>query len=500
MTHVTGVPGYVPAVPWLKHQIEELRQHWSDPCRAWFWEMGTGKTAAALGLLGILVANDDVDGMVVICPKPVRRVWVNAIKEHVPQQFRDKLEIQVWRSGRKLNAWGQLRHRVLIVNVEALSTGTGAYTAVRELLEQKRCLLVVDESTSIKSRSSTRAKVVAGYKDKKRHYPGLAPLAKYRRILTGSPVTKSPLDLFMQFKSLDWEILGHRSFWTFQAEFAVTEPLYLASRTIQQVVGYRNLSALAERIRPYTSRVLKKDCLDLPPKIYRSRDVELTDEQRRIYEDLREVAVAELSDGRYISSPAVISQILRCHQVICGWVGTEDGAVVPVKSNRLSVLLEVLDETQDKVIIWCSYQANVVEITDAINDRADRAVRAGEPDPGRAVSYYGATSDQDRDAAVDGFADPDGPRYFVATPHTAGMGLDRLQTSCSTVVYYSNTYDLMLREQSEDRSHRMGQSRSVTYVDLVSPGTLDETILRALREKIDLAAAVMRDGPREWII
>jgi SNF2 family DNA or RNA helicase len=264
----------------------------------------------------------------------------------------------------------------------------------------------------------------------------------------------------------------------------------MGQRTFRQVVGYQNLEELTDNVNEFSYRVLKKECLDLPDKVYQRREVELTPEQKKVYKQLKDYAIAELASHELVSVTSVLTQILRLHQVVCGFVKHDQGEEVEIKSNRLDELLDVLSEVQGKVIIWANYQYDIKRILKTLQETVG---------PESVATYYGATPDGERQSIIKEFQDPDSPlTYLISNVQTGGYGITL--TEASTVIYYSNNYDLEKRLQSEDRAHRIGQVNKVTYVDLVAKGTVDEKIVKALRNKLDLAQEVLGDEKwKDWI-
>jgi SNF2 family DNA or RNA helicase len=258
-------------------------------------------------------------------------------------------------------------------------------------------------------------------------------------------------------------------------------------RSIQVVKKFRNLDELSESIKPYSYRVLKEDCLDLPPKIFTKRHIQLTKEQRTIYTQMKKNALAFLN-GKVTSTVTVLTQLMRLHQITCGHFTADDDSVQEIKNNRLSELMDVLSETEGKAIIWAHYQHDIEKIIKSISD---------EYGPGSVVSYYGLTPQDERQDNIRNFQQNDDCRFIVGTPQTGGYGITL--TQANTVIYYSNGYDLEKRLQSEDRAHRIGQKKSVTYVDLIAEDTVDEKIVKALRDKINIASEVMGEELRDWI-
>jgi SNF2 family DNA or RNA helicase len=468
------------------HQLASLNASWDKEEFALLMDMGTGKSKVTIDTISMLWDAGKIDGALVIAPKGVYRNWSDLeLPTHLPDHIRSNARIGYWTPSPNKKEKEQIEWlfypnddlNIFCMNVEALSTEKGVRFAERFLLGHKT-IMVIDESTCVKNPGARRTKSCLS----------LGKKAKYRRILTGSPVTKSPLDLYSQCSFLDWHLLGFSSYFSFRNRYAVLKQQNFGGRTIHQVVGYRNLEELAEKIKPFSFRVTKDECLDLPEKIFVKRTVEMTDEQKKLYADMKRNAIASLSSG-LITTTAVIVQLLRLHQIVCGFIKTDEGEELDLPSNRLSSLMEILDETSGKVIIWANYRRNIAMIEQAI---------AKEYGKESVVTYYGDTTGEDRELAKTKFQDPDSPvKYFVANAQTGGYGITL--TQANTVIYYSNNYDLEKRLQSEDRAHRIGQKHNVTYIDMVTPDTVDEKILAALRDKNDIARMLTGDAWRSWI-
>jgi SNF2 family DNA or RNA helicase len=471
------------------HQAQVLESTWDRENHALFMEMGTGKTAVALHTFRRLLEAGSVNDMLVVAPKGVVGNWVDReIPTHLG--LGDRCAVHLWHSGAGKNERTARRFfmdppgsltgpRILVVNVEALSSVAEARELCAAFLRQRRALMVVDESTSVKSPSARRTKVVLALSD----------AAAFRRILTGSPVTRAPLDLYTQMRFLDWRILGHSNFYSFRARYAVLRDQAIGGRTVKLVVGYQRLAELADKIRPHATRILKEECLDLPPKVYTRRALVLSDEQKRVYKGMRETAQAELVGGNWASATAAITQLMRLQQVAAGFITDETGGLHSLPHNRIAALLETVAETEGRVVVWSHWRHCLREIEEAL---------AREYGRGAVRVIHGGIDQSEREQAITDFQNPESPlRFLVANPAVAGWGVTL--TAASTVVYYTNSYDLEHRLQSEDRCHRIGQTRSVTYVDLVAEATVDERVIAALRAKIDIAAQIVRDGPSGWI-
>ena len=261
----------------------------------------------------------------------------------------------------------------------------------------------------------------------------------------------------------------------------------MGSHSFQHIVKYQRLDELQEKVKNFSTRVLKSECLDLPEKLYTKRTVAMTPEQLKAYVEMKKSALTFLEDNKMMTAATVLTQLIRLHQITCGHVKTDDGEVQPIKNNRIQELLNVLEETDGKVIIWAVYRHDIQAIERKLGEIYGKESVA---------TYYGDTKDNLRQSIVDRFMDSnDDLRFFVGNPKTGGYGLTL--TSSHTVVYYSNDYSLEVRLQSEDRAHRIGQTSKVTYVDLMAEHTIDEKIVKALNAKIDLASQVMGEDPKK---
>jgi SNF2 family DNA or RNA helicase len=263
--------------------------------------------------------------------------------------------------------------------------------------------------------------------------------------------------------------------------------MHVRGRSIQVVHAFQNLAELSDKVKGFSYRVLKEDCLDLPPKNFIKRHVTLTPDQKKVYQQMKKEAIATLN-GKVTSTMTVLTQLMRLHQITCGHFTADDGSTQSVESNRLNELMSVLEETEGKAIIWANYQLSVSEIIQRI------IKEYGEDSY---VHYYGLTSQEDRQDFIRKFQNDPKCRFLVGTPQTGGYGITL--TQANTVIYYSNGYDLEKRLQSEDRAHRIGQKKTVTYVDLICEDTVDEKIVKALRGKINIASEVLGEELKAWI-
>ena len=464
-------------------------------------EMGTGKTKVIIDEFGIREDARDCRNLLVIAPAGVYRNWSGIeIPKHLAPELLERTIVFVWETGggvgfKNRAEWFlkvQDKPRILVMNVEAFSVVQSAIELASTFIGQRRTMVVIDESTKIKTPEAKRTRAIID----------LSRKSYARRICSGLVAPRSPLDVFSQFNFLDQRILGFRSYFAFKSRYAITknigpprivEPGKKGKKVRDRIitVGYRNEEELKDKIAPYSFRVLKDECLDLPPKIYMEpRNVELTDQQRRVLKELKTTAQARLETGEFMSVKLKLEMLIRMHQVLCGKFVDEDGKEHEIPSLRLNALSEVLDEHSGKAIIWSGFRHSIKEIVNALEK---------EYGPQSVVSFYGDTSASDRVEASSRFQNDSTCRWIVANPQTGGMG--NTWTAASLVIYFSNTWSLEDRLQSEDRAHRDGLKHPVAYVDLMcSEVPFESKLISSLRKKLDLASIISGDGYREWVI
>jgi SNF2 family DNA or RNA helicase len=465
------------------HQLTALEKSWNKETYAYFMEMGTGKTKVLIDNIAMLYDKGKIDGALIIAPKGVVKTWYEQeLPTHLPNHIENVTVL--WQSNitkgqqEKLESLFEIETalHILVMNVEALSTEKGVKFASK-FINSHKAMMAIDESTTIKTPTARRTKNIIG----------IGKHAKYRRIMTGSPITKNPLDLYTQCEFLDPYLLDFASYYAFRNRYAEMKTMHLRGRSIQVVHAFQNLGELSDKVKGFSYRVLKEDCLDLPPKVFIKRHVALTPDQKKVYKQMKDNALAMLN-GKVTTTMTVLTQLMRLHQITCGHFTADDGSTQAVESNRLNELMDILEDIDGKVIIWANYQMSVSEIIKAL------VKRYGEESY---VHYYGLTAQEDRQDFIRKFQNDPKCRFLVGTPQTGGYGITL--TQANTVIYYSNGYDLEKRLQSEDRAHRIGQKKTVTYIDLIAEDTVDEKIVKALRGKINIASEVMGEELKEWI-
>lgn len=457
----------------FEHQDKSFNQTRELEFFAYLWEMGCGKTKPVLDTAAWLFLKGEIDGLLVICDNGAYRNWIDY---EVPIHMMEEIEwrIAAWTSSMRrqeeYEANQLLRAEddvldILVMNVEAFS-GKRAPVFAEAFLRAHYSMMVVDESTSIKNPRSKRTETLLALKDH----------AAYRRIMTGTPITNSPIDLWSQFEFLKPGILGFESFVAFRSMYCRTILVDLGrGKKYAQIVGYQNLEMLTKSLTPHSSRLLKADCLTLPEKLYEEYSVEHTPEQAQAYADMREKAIIELESGQITAMSALVN-LEKLHQINCGHVKNDDGVTVDLPNNRVLELIKILEVIGRKTIIWAHFIRDIELICQALPQ-------------GSWVNYYGATSKELRPEAITRFRTDPTCQFFVSNQATGGKGITLVESA--HVIYYSQSYNLMHRLQSEDRCHRPGQRSAVTYIDMVVPGTVDVKIVKALKSKKDLAAQIL---------
>ena len=465
------------------HQLTALEKSWNKETYAYFMEMGTGKTKVLIDNAAMLYDKGKIDGLLIVAPKGVVGTWYDQeLPTHLPNHIENVTIL--WQANitkgqqEKLDSLFETgeKFHILIMNVEAFSTTKGTDFASKFLVSHNT-LMVIDESTTIKNPSAKRTKNIIK----------LSSTSKYRRVMTGSPVTKNPLDLYSQCEFLSPWLLNFASYYSFRNRYAEMKTLRISGRQIQVVASYKNLGELSDKLKDFSYRVLKEDCLDLPEKTFMKRMITLTPDQFKIYKEMKEKALAHLN-GKVTTTATILTQLMRLQQITCGHFKADDGTTQEIKNNRISELMNVLGEVEGKVVIWAHFQFDIISIIKAI---------VKEYGPGTVVDYYGLTPQDERQDNIRKFQKDDKVRFLVGTPATGGYGITL--TAASTMIYYSNGYDLEKRLQSQDRIHRIGQNHPVTYIDIIAEDTVDNKIVKSLKKKINIASEIMGEELKAWI-
>lgn len=471
----------------MNHQLRALYEGADAIDWGFFMEMGTGKTKVLLDNAAYLFNKGQIQGLLVVAPKGVFHNWTY---EQIPEHMAIPYTLLEWsstvRNEKEMYRFFKAdpkRLVILVMNIETLSTGRGRYVARDFLKSMPRTMMAVDESTTIKSLSSSRTDVAIQ----------LGRIAKYRRLLSGDPMDRSPDDIYGQSQFFGPQYLGFTSLYAFRAQYCLVKTEKKRDsegkvvREYPVIMGYKNLDELRAKVKTFSTRVLKSECLDLPPKVYVTREVILTEEQIRMLRSIKKEAIAYLANQQVVTAPMVITRLVKMHQIVNGFIKDDFGQYHDIVSNKYSELMSCIEETSGKILIWCRYRRNVEKIMELIQKTyGSRSF----------VHYYGGTIGDERPEMVRKFKENDDCRFFIGNPAVGKYGLTLTQSSTS--IYFSNSFKLEDRAQSEDRIHRIGQGADkVTYVDLVCRGTIDETVILNLKNKREIANEVV-GGPNDW--
>ena len=535
---------YISKRPPRLKQAEALEFLSDKRVAALLMAMRTGKTKVIVDDW----ASRYIDNLLVIAPAGAYMPWGDGVYLDVPDP--EDIMVFTWvsktrkKDSKKLDAF--MKHpgrRVLLINAEAISSVKAARELALEFLRDTPSMMVIDESVIIKNRGNILSKFCV---DK------LAPLADYKRILTGLVAPQSPLDVYQQFRLLDENIFPEK-FELFRERYCeikricklpdsvvdakfksvfglrknplpadlmkklinscwpdsmVTpamvpgmlsvmtredkiDAIFRAGRWIESIpviMGYRNIDELHRRIAPYSFRVRLEDCYDMPTSDYSFRDVEMTDEQEKAYSEMKLFATTQLENQKHITAQNVITQMLKLHQILCGHTTDEEGNPVEIPEKRTASMVQMLEDYDGKAIIWCSYDTDVRKVTSALEKTFGQ---------GTVSRFWGGNRDT-REQEEIAFKNSPSVRFMVATPDAGGRG--RTWDIADLVVYHSARNNLDHRMQSEERAKAVGKMRPVAYVDMRVPGTVEEKIIEALRSKQNLAAIISGDDFKDWLI
>ena len=470
----------------FKHQLDCFERNKDLKYFAYLMEMGTGKSKVLLDTTAHLYDRGIINGLLIFANKGSYMNWPDIeipthLPDHVPRS------IAVWRAGMGMAKMREFESvvnykfnglKVLVMNIEALAFDK-TFKIAYQFANNHKTLTAVDESTTIKNLKAKRTQSAIS----------IGQRSVARRIMTGSVVDNRPLDAYAQFDFLSHGCLGYTSFYAFRSAYAELVDINVGGRPrpVKVVKGYKNIRDLKNRISKYAFIVKKEDCLDLPPKVYQQYTIELTPEQKKLYDDLKKKSMTEIKEQE-VTVAIVLTKLMRLHQLVCGHLKDDAGSIHEVPTNKLTALMDILDEVDGQVIIWANYREDIKLIEKTLKK---------EYGENSVLTYYGETNDTERQKAKDVFRkgdDTQGVRFLVGNPQTGGYGITL--TGANTVIYYSNSFDAEKRNQSEDRAHRIGQTEKVTYVDIVCKETIDEKILEALKNKKDLANSITTSN---WI-
>lgn len=470
------------------HQLETWEATRDKNSFAIFWDCGCGKSKLIIDTAAWLYLNGKIDAMVVIAPNGVQRNWItDELPAHLPDMVAANTVSHFYESRRAKTQWhtrackmvlGYKGFSVLAMPYSAVMTDIGSKT-LKKFLTKRKCLYVLDESVAIKTPGAKRTKRILGS----------ARYAEYRRILTGTPITNGAFDVYSPIRFLVkdfWFDNGLGTYLIFKNYFGVFYDGFngATGKAFRSLTAFKNLDELHDMLKPISHRVTKDQVLDLPPKLYSRRYVELTPKQERIYQQLKTEYMVELDEGEVNASLAIV-RLMKFQQILSGYIVNDDKEIIDIdeKNPRIAMLVELCAEQSHKTIVWAKFTRDIDLIIEAIGKN-------------RCVRYDGKVGPTQRACAIEEFQHGD-VQFFVANPAAAGQGLTL--HAARSVIYYNNSYKLVDRLQSEDRPHRIGQEHPVYYVDIVAAGTVDERIVSSLRAKRDIAQIITGDKLGEWL-
>lgn len=480
------------------HQLKYMNQYADKKAFALLAEMGTGKTWMAINNTAVLWAEGVCNSAIVFAPNGVHSNWTDLeLPKHMPDWCRWKSYAwngkQTKKELKKIDEFFESFDglRILCMNWESIQHERGFKFAERFCMSALNLMIICDESDSIKNPDSKRYK----------NLMKLKPYSKYRRIMTGTPVNNAPFDLFAQFNFLDAEILGTDSFYSFKAEYAEMLPpenplvqkirAKMRGRGNPQVVAkrggkpqYRNLEKLSELIAPHSYRILKTECVDLPEKIHKTIFFDLTPEQKKTYKMAKEKCRLEFMGAQSSFDKLVV--ISKLAQITSGYYlhpEASEAVRIEGKNPKLDLLAERVSkivEQGDKIIVWARYRTEISDITKMLQEQGVEF-----------VEYHGGIDTEKRKEAIQEFTKGNA-QVFVGNQQAGATGITLVEASY--VIYFSNNFSLRDRLQSEDRAHRIGQTKNVTYINLAGRGTVDEKVIQALVNKKEIADLVIDEG------
>jgi SNF2 family DNA or RNA helicase len=458
----------------MGHQRGMLDKVWNLPAAAWFAKMGTGKTFAAIHLACARYLGGQIDSVIIICPSTLRSTWRKELLKYATVEYDYRVHetkapwLKEFYTDRKP---GKLQ--VLAVSVEGLGVSGALYDSVCGFFPHRNVMVIVDESSRIKSPKALRAQRTVEFRD----------AAAYRIILNGTPIAVGIADLFMQYEFLDPNIIGAGDWWSFKTRY-----VEMGGFENKQIVGYKNVEELMKLIEPYTVEV-GKDVLDLPPKVMKIRYCSATPEQRMLLKLVKK-GMNDDPNAPLIKTENSLERVLRYRQIVGGWLPrqdpiTEKTTLEPLKSNpKMDSFTDLIADHFEgsKFIIWSSFIHELEHIAEYL------AKLYGAES---VALYYGATEKEERSRIEDRYCNDPTLRFFVGNPATAGLGLTLISGMDDIMVYYSGTNAYIDRAQSEDRAHRIGQKRTFTIVDMVMERTVDEAIIASIGEKMGIEEYIM---------
>lgn len=442
----------------FKHQVREFNRFKDQEYGALFWDMGLGKTRVAIELSEHWYTTYTVNAVVVITMKSLIGNWVN-----VELPIHAALPYNTFSWGKDKTVPKSQKLLYFVINIDGLLSNAFKDTFKEFMRVYPNFGLIIDESTVVKSGKAKRTRMAIKISER----------AKRRFIMTGTPITNSPMDLYSQCMILKPGLLGYDSLIAFRNRYAITKVMKFGMRSFEQIVGYKNLGELTQTVQKFAAIMKIEEGIDIPPKRYRVINVELTVEQKKAYEELKSKAVAWIQEHEITTANAV-SLINRLMQICSGQLKVSDNQYISIANNRLDVLSDLIDECDGKTIIWCSFVNSALDIMKTLGNHAIHLPSGLKLDEQQIIVNEFKTGKV---------------KAMVANPASQGHGHTWIESS--NVIYFSNSYNWGLRTQSEGRTYRAGQAKSVLYTDLIAKGTIEDRVLTVLKKKEEMADEVI---------
>lgn len=437
----------------------------------YLFEMGCGKTITAVATAGAGYQLGYIKRVLIVAPTSVCAVWPKEFQDYAafPYTIRTMLGDKTKRLKelRDLEAFPYEHLKVAVINYESVWR-EGIFEALRSYDAD---MIIADESQRIKTHDAAQSKAMHLLGDK----------ARYKLILSGTPVQNEAVDIFSQYRFLDPTVFGD-NFYTFRGRYAV-----MGGFNRKQIVAYRDLDALVKKEMSVAYRVTKEEALDLPEQTFEKRYITLDSKERNIYDQLRRDSYAELEDGGTITATTVLTKLLRLQQFTGGFL-VEDDAAHPklVSKGKLNALEDILHdyvaEGKKKLVIFARFLPEIHEIEKLCEKVLSKNGM-------KSVAIYGEIKKEARGDIVKQFQTDPKTMVIVGQIDTLGVGVTL--TAADTCVYYSVNFNYATYDQSLSRIHRIGQKHPCTYIHLIAEKTIDETVLQALAKKEDLAKTIV---------
>ena len=430
-----------------------------SPGFALLMEMGTGKTITSIAIVGKAYLTGKIKRLLIFAPKSIIAVWEDEFSKFA--DFPYSLSVLSGTSAKKVEQLKTILHKgleVAVVNYDSVPL------TEKELTAWHPDFLICDESSKIKNPTAKMSK--ATYR--------IAKLCKYRLILTGTPIQNNPLDFFSQYKVLDDSIFG-KSFYAFKNEYAVLG-------TYNQPIGWRKLPELVKKAHSIAFRVTKAEALDLPDTIDEIRPVALEDKAQKLYKAFVKESYMELSKGE-VTATNILTRLLRLQQITGGFIRPDEESerYEQISSSKLDALEDIIDTAiseNKKLVVIARFIPEIKEICRMLDKKK--------------IKYAHICGEvKDRAAEVDAFQNNPECMVFVGQLQTVSMGITL--TAASTMVFYSLSYNFADYSQARARIHRIGQKNNCLYIHLVVKNTVDETVLKALEQKENIATKIVDD-------